>query len=304
MNTLFHYLFKAYLIFVSLPFLISQKVPEAKELSFIPTYEDSLYSSPKKVGELKNKKIDEASGIAFSRNHLGIIYTHNDSGGEPIVYLIDTLGKSKGSIRLNGVRNRDWEDIAVGPGPDPKLNYIYVGEIGDNDSRYSNIKIFRFPEPKSLKEEMEVEPEVLKLTYPDGPKDAETLMVDPISKDIFILSKRDSVNILYKAPQSAFSKKSYELERIMELPFTMAVAGDISADGKQILIKNYFTVFYWERKAGETVPEALQRTPRILPYKPEPQGEAIGFHPNGKSYFTLSEARFKIKPVLYRYNKK
>lgn len=304
MNTLFHYLFKAYLIFVSIPFVVSQKVPESKDLSFIPAYADSVFSAPKKAGELKNKKIDEASGLAFSRTHPGILYTHNDSGGEPLVYLIDTLGKDKGRIRLKGVKNRDWEDIAVGPGPDPKRHYIYVGEIGDNNAVYKSIKIFRFPEPKSLEEEMEVEPEILKLTFPDGARDAETLMVDPITKDIFIVSKRDSVNILYRAPQSAFSKKDFELEKIMELPFTMSVAGDISVDGNQILIKNYFTVFYWERKVGETVPEALNRTPVILPYKPEPQGEAIAFNPNGNSYFTLSEARFKIKPVLYRYNKK
>ncbi|WP_373492909.1 hypothetical protein [Aquiflexum sp.] len=304
MNTLFHYLFKAYLIFVSIPFLVSQKVPEAKELSFIPSYADSVFSAPKKAGDLKNKKIDEASGLAFSRTHSGIIYTHNDSGGEPLVYLIDTLGKDKGSIRLKGVWNRDWEDIAVGPGPDPKLQYIYVGEIGDNNAVYKSIRIFRFPEPKSLEDKMEVEPEVLKLTYPDGARDAETLMVDPISKDIFIVSKKDSVNMLYRVPQSAFSKKTFELEKIMDLPLTMSVAGDISGDGKQILIKNYFTVFYWERKEGESVPEALKRNPVILPYKPEPQGEAIAFHPNGKSYFTLSEIRFKIKPVLYRYNKK
>jgi hypothetical protein len=304
MNTLFNYLFKAYLIFVSIPFWVSQKMPEAKELSFIPTYTDSIFTAPKKAGDLKNKEIDEASGIAFSRNHLGIIYTHNDSGGESVVYLIDSLGKEKGNIKLVGVKNRDWEDIAVGPGPDPKLNYIYVGEIGDNNAEYKSVRIYRFPEPKSLKEEMEAEPEVLKLSYPDGPRDAETLMVDPISKDIFIVSKRDSVNILYRAPQSAFSKKDFELEKVMELPFTMSVAGDISVDGKQILIKNYFTVFYWIRKEGESIPEALKRNPIILPYKPEPQGEAIAFHPNGKSYFTLSETRFKIKPVLYRYNKK
>lgn len=304
MNTLFHYIFKAYLIFISIPFWVSQKVPETKEFSFMPTYADTVFTAPKKAGDLKNKKIDEASGLAFSRTHLGIIYTHNDSGGEPLVYLIDTLGKDKGSIKLKGVRNRDWEDIAVGPGPDPKLNYIYVGEIGDNNAVYKSVKIYRFPEPKSLEENMEVEPEVLKLKYPDGPRDAETLMVDPISKDIFIVSKRDSVNILYRAPQSAFSKKDFELEKIMELPFTMSVAGDISVDGKQILIKNYFSVFYWERNEGETVPDALKRNPVLLPYKPEPQGEAIAFHPNGQSYFTLSEIRFKIKPVLYRYDKK
>lgn len=90
----------------------------------------------------------------------------------------------------------------------------------------------------------------------------------------------------------------------MTLDFTMSVAGDIAVDGSQILIKNYLAVFYWERRPGETIPEALSRNPVVLPYKPEPQGEAIAFDPTGKSYFTLSEKRFQIEPVLYRYYKK
>jgi hypothetical protein len=188
-------------------------------------------------------------------------------------------------------------------GPDPDLNYVYVGEIGDNEARYSNIFIYRFPEPDQFIEGMEIEPEKLKLTYPDGARDAETLMVDPLSKDIFILSKRDSLNVLYKTTQDAFEKNEAVLERIMELPITMSVAGDISVDGKEILIKNYFTVYYWTRNENESVDQALMRDPLILPYKPEPQGEAIAFHPNGNSYFTLSEKRFNIDPVLYRYNR-
>jgi hypothetical protein len=263
----------------------------------------NIFTNQINIGLLENKEIEEASGMAFSRTHDGLIYTHNDSGGGRRVFVIDSLGKGLGVFKLKGVWNRDWEDIAVGPGPDPKLNYIYVGEIGDNQERYTNIFIYRFPEPEQFLEGMEVEPEVLKLTYPDGAKDAETLMVDPISKDIFILSKRDSLNILYKTNQDAFEKKEAVLEKLMELPFTMSVAGDISADGSEILIKNYFTVYYWTRNENETIEQALSRDPLILPYKPEPQGEAIGFHPNGKSYFTLSEKRFNIEPVLYRYNR-
>jgi hypothetical protein len=304
MNTMMYYFFKAVLIIFTIPLIISQKIPQSKNLPLIPEYQDSLFSGPKAVGELENKEIDEASGLAFSRTHKGVMYTHNDSGGDPYVYILDTLGKDIGKIILSGVINRDWEDIAVGPGPDPNLHYIYVGEIGDNNAEHQHIKIFRFPEPKDLKKEIILKPEVLTLRYPDGPKDAETLMIDPISHDIFILSKRDSLNILYRAPQAAFGSKRFELEKISELPFTMSVAGDISFDGSQILVKNYFTVFYWQRNKNESIPEAMLRKPRILPYKPEPQGEAIAFHPSGKSYYTLSEKRFNIAPVLYRYDKK
>jgi hypothetical protein len=284
--------------------MLMLNIPQPKLVRLEKKAVQNVFSNQILVGLLENKKIEEASGLAFSKSHNGLIYTHNDSGGGRRIFVIDTLGQGMGVFKLKGVWNRDWEDIAVGPGPDPKLNYIYIGEIGDNQAEYDNIFILRVPEPTQFTEGLEIEPEVLKLTYPDGPRDAETLMVDPISKDIFILSKRDSLNILYKTTQEAFDRKEAVLEKFMELPLTMSVAGDISADGSEILIKNYFTVYYWTRNENETVEQALARNPLILPYKPEPQGEAIGFHPNGKSYFTLSEKRFNIEPVLYRYNRK
>lgn len=295
---------RLFLFLYFFPSMLMLNIPQPKLVRLEKMADQLVFTNQISVGTLENKEIEEASGMAFSRDHDGLIYTHNDSGGGRRVYVIDSLGKGMGVFKLKGVWNRDWEDIAVGPGPDPKLNYVYVGEIGDNQLKYTNIFIYRFPEPEQFLEAMEVEPEILKLSYPDGAKDAETLMVDPISKDIFILTKRDSLNILYKTTQEAFESKEAVLEKVMELPFTMSVAGDISVDGKEILIKNYFTVYYWRRNENETIAQALARDPLILPYKPEPQGEAIGFHPNGKSYFTLSEKRFNIEPVLYRYNRK
>ncbi len=254
-------------------------------------------------GILENKTIDEASGIVVSRIHQHVLYTHNDSGGDPYVYRIDTTGKALGNIVLKGVKNRDWEDIAVGPGPKQGKSYVYVGEIGDNNGKYPSVSLLRFEEPEELGD-LHVEPEVIHLKYPDGPKDAETLMVDPIDGGIYLLSKRDSSNTLYQVPADKLHQKEVTLERVMNLPITMSVAGDISADGQKILIKNYWTVYYWEREKGESIPDALQRKPLTLPYNPEPQGEAIAFDPKGKSYFTLSEKKFGIAPVLYRYFKK
>jgi hypothetical protein len=81
------------------------------------------------------------------------------------------------------------------------------------------------------------------------------------------------------------------------------VAGDISRDGTKILIKNYFSIYFWERQQGESIPQALQRSPKRLPYVPEPQGEAIGFNSDGSAFFTISEKRFNVQPTLYRYSK-
>ncbi|MCC5936288.1 MAG: hypothetical protein JJU34_03300 [Lunatimonas sp.] len=287
------------------PFLLAEKLQEKYEVRIDPQVVDTLFSQPIAVGKLENKDIDEASGLAASWQHPNLLYTHNDSGGEPHLYLMDYQGKNRGKIKLQGVKNRDWEDIAIGPGPTANKSYVYVGEIGDNQGKYPHISLFRFPEPTDIQSEMEVTPETFHLTYPDGPKDAETLMIDPISGDIFILSKRDSSNTLYTLPADKLRHdgQPLELEKIRKLPITMSVAGDISKDGRHIAIKNYWVIYYWPRLENESIAQALAKDPVLLPYKPEPQGEAIAFLPDGSGYFTLSEKRMKIDPVLYRYNR-
>jgi hypothetical protein len=249
---------------------------------------------------VENPILEEMSGLAFSKNHPDKFYTHTDSGGEVAVFVLDSLGNEIAKIRLEGVENRDWEDIAVGPGPGGK-SYVYVGEIGDNLGVHESVQIFRFPEPEKLTEEINLKPEILTFTYPDGAMDAESLMVDPISKDLFIVSKRDAQNTLFRVKSADFKKENVVAEQLLKLPFTSATAADISQDGSQILIKNYFKVYYWKRKGGESVAEALGRSPEELPYVPEPQGEAIGFQPDGKAFYTISEKRFNIQPVLYRF---
>ena len=264
---------------------------------------DSAFKAPKAIKEIKKDKFEELSGIAFSKIHQGVFYGHIDSGGEAAVYIFNSEGEELGKIELEKATNRDWEDIAVGPGPDGK-SYIYIGEIGDNAAIHSEVIIYRIPEPEKLKPESEVKPEKIKLIYPGGARDAETLMVDPISGDIYIISKRDKKNTIYCLPAGRFKEKKAVLEKMGELNFTSSVGGDISADGNQILIKSYLNVYYWIRKSGESVAQALLRDPIMLIYNPEPQGEAIAFQPDGNAYYTISEKRFDISPTLYRYERR
>jgi hypothetical protein len=264
---------------------------------------DSTFKAPKGIKEIKKNKFEELSGIAFSKIHQGVFYAHNDSGGEAAVYMFNYEGEELGKIELDETDNRDWEDIAVGPGPDGK-SYIYIGEIGDNAAIHSEVIIYRIPEPVKLKPESGVKPEKIKLTYPGGARDAETLMVDPISGDIYIISKRDEKNTIYCLPADRFKDKKAVLEKMGELNFTSSVGGDISTDGNQILIKSYLNVYYWIRKSGESIAQALLRDPVLLIYNPEPQGEAIAFQPDGNVYYTISEKRFDIFPTLYRYERR
>ncbi len=290
---------KLNLLFLCIPFFsCGEGVVYAQQEQKI----DSVYLSGISQSVIKNPELEEISGLAFSHKHPNLMYVHTDSGGEAAVYLLDSMGKELGKVELEGMKNRDWEDIAVGPGPDGKP-YVFVAEIGDNAAIHGEICVFRFPEPAQVVSRSGVKPEVVRLTYPGGARDAETLMVDPVTGDLFIVSKRDEKNTLYRVPQSAFGQGTATLEKLHSFEFTSVVAGDISRDGSKILIKNYFSIYFWERQKGESIPQALQRSPKRLPYVPEPQGEAIGFNSDGSAFFTISEKRFNVQPTLYRYSK-
>ena len=260
-------------------------------------------------GVLENPAIIEASGLVVSRSNPSLLWVHNDSGDYNRLFVAGRNGEDHGEFILRGAHNRDWEDIAAGPGPVSGLTYLYVGEIGDNLAQYDIMSIYRVPEPDiSALDSVTYMPvdnvERIDYVYPDGPRDAETLMVDPLTKDLYIVSKREERSGVYLAEYPYPVGEVITLKKVGSFPFNRALAGDISADGREIIIKTDYRVYYWTREPGEAVFEALKRQPVLLPYTVEPQGEAIGWMPDGSGYYTVSEIVDNIKPVLYFYRRK
>lgn len=260
-------------------------------------------------GVPENSEIVEASGIAVSRSNHSMIWVHNDSGHENQLFVMGENGEDSGVFAVEPSVNRDWEDMAAGPGPVAGVTYLYVGDFGDNLARYEVISVYRFPEPDlsvplNGSEGLIEEAERLDFVYPDGqPRDAETLMIDPLTKDIFIVSKRDEKSILYIATWPHDTERVDTLREVGIFPFNQATGGDISANGMEIAVKTYFNIFYWLREPGEPVYEALGRQPLLLPYTVEPQGESFGWMPDGSGYYTISEKVAGIEPVLYFYKR-
>src|SRR5258708_16246272 len=93
-----------------------------------------------------DQQLEEASGLVASIANPGLLWSTNDSGNPPEVFLIDQNAKTKLVCTLFRIHNRDWEDIAIGDGPDPKKKYIYVADIGDNWAQYKLKFIYRFEE--------------------------------------------------------------------------------------------------------------------------------------------------------------
>ena len=260
-----------------------------------------------KLAQLKNKKLREISGMVSSINNPKLLWGHNDSGNKAEIFLMDEGLSVKLTCELAGIDNRDWEDIAIGPGPDSSKNYLYVADIGDNDAQYQYKYIYRFEEPKwNQNQEKIIISEFDRITFqlPDERKDTETLLLDPTTKDLYVISKREEPVHLYELKYPHTTEETITAKKVMSLPLTKIVGGDFSADGKEILLKNYHQVFYWSSMVSKPIAELLQESPKEIPYVREPQGEAITWARDGSGFYTLSEQDGKKRAYLYFYKRK
>ncbi|MCX5644979.1 MAG: hypothetical protein NTZ17_09885 [Phycisphaerae bacterium] len=275
------------------------------------------FASGRAMGVVQSDSLSELSGIAASRRNPGVLWVHNDSGEAPRIYAINEKAELLGACNIRGAGERDWEDIAVGPGPDPNQSYLYIGDIGDNTAKYPEVIVYRVPEPRvdaaTPFGPMTTGPaDAIRLTYPDGPRDAETLIVDPLTRDIYVISKRELVPKVYRAAYPQSLSQQTKLEQVAVIPFaSFPTGGDVSPDGRRVIIRGMFSAALWERPAGERPPNAEHRLgnpvplwrafsgkPKAIPVASEPQGEAICFDRKGEGYFTISEGKH---PTLYYF---
>jgi hypothetical protein len=245
-------------------------------------------------------EITEASGIVASRQNPGVLWVENDSGFGGSVFALSTNGVLLGRYYVPIAFGGNYEDIAFGPGPNPEHQYLYLGDIGDNFFNRFSIRVFRFPEPAVYLYQSNSPPvlptisaQEIELRYPDGPFDAEALMVDPLTGDLFIATKQDPDSRLYRATRAELDgggPVTLTFIRLMSFSgFRSVSAADISADGRLIAMRRNGRAWIWNRALTQTVGDALAANGTTAPVAAEPNGEAIGFHPTGLGYYTISE---------------
>ena len=218
----------------------------------------------------------EASGLAVSRRLTDRLWTHNDS--QPVLIQLDTQGTVVGRVRLSGIKIDDWEAVAVGPCPAGSC--IYVGDIGDNNARRKRIIIYRLPEPTAGETEVTVT-ETFHGTYPDGPHDAEAMLVTSDGR-LFIVTKGETGAIgLYRFPRELRSGETHALEPLGKPPAAVKPSprdritdGSVSGDGAWVVLRtNTYLVFH---RAAELLAGSWREAGRIdLKAIGEPQGEGV-----------------------------
>jgi hypothetical protein len=196
-----------------------------------------------------NRDLTESSGVAVSRAQPGILWTFNDSGNDPVLFATDTLGRDRGVFPVAGARNEDWEAIRLAPCG--SRSCLYIGDIGDNNGDRHDIVIYRVPEPAVPRTGSITRATALRIRYPDGPHDAESLLVTPAG-DLLLLTKSGKAILLYRVPASAWNRRGTVVaEALGSIPIVPEMASlrlvtdaALAPDGVRVAVRTYREIFF------------------------------------------------------------
>lgn len=254
---------------------------------------------PEPMGVLP-AELAEASGLAASRRHPGVLWLHNDSGSDPEVFAVDSTGAVLGRVRVTGAENVDWEDIALGPCPAGEC--LYIADTGDNNERREAVAVYRVPEPDPA-DTATLPAERFRLRFPDGPRDAEALFVTPDTPDarVYLVSKgRTSPVTVYRAPTPLPADTVALLEPVARLtdeaPFGLlhVTGAGATPDGRHVVIRTYVNLRLYRLDDGRLSPIG---DPVDLHLLGEPQGEGVDIRADGTVWLASEERGGEAGPI-------
>jgi hypothetical protein len=273
---------------------------------------EPTYPSPVEAGQMAEPRNREASGLAGSRRADALLWTHNDSGGEPVLFALGADGAKRGQLRLDGIAAVDWEDLASFT-LDGR-SWLLVADTGDNFARRESVvlHVIEEPDPTTLAPagELGVRPAYsIPFIYEDGARDCEAVAVDPVERAVWLLTKRDVPARLYRLPLQPASvdmpaaarfvgfvrhlPQPDFMQKLVQTPTSalrgMPTAMDFTPDGTAAAVLIYGNLLLFPRAAGESWTDALTRKPVHLPDHGLSQAEAVCFSADGRHLFVCSE---------------
>ncbi len=237
--------------------------------------------------------LNELSGLAASRRFPGVLWAHADSGGGPVIYALDSGGNDRGAFAVSGADSVDWEDIAAGPcDGEAACTCLYIADIGDNDLSRERYALYRIPEPDPGVSGNTAAAASVAFSYEGGPRDAEALLVHPLTGEVLILSKRSGATELFTFPEAppALDGGEYLLAPAGTLDLAAfgvedgLTAGDVSPDGRRIILRSDEALLEYALPEGASLVEALLGGTPVAIEAPEGvQGEAATYTEDGRA---------------------
>lgn len=275
------------------------------------TRPDARYDRPQVTGKIKSRDVTEASGIAASRCQNDVLWTHNDSGDGPYIFALNSKGDNLGTWKVPNAQNIDWEDIAAVKDTAGQC-YVYIGEIGDNKAKRHEHTVYRIREPiagpatagKTRDDAVPTEnAQSVQFSYPDIDQDAETLIVHPVSGDIYVITKRISgpagiyrIKPRFDLPTVQKAEKIGELS-VPAIPNGFLTGGDISPDGRRVIICDYTRAYeYLLPETSSDFDDIWKQTAEPVELGDRSTGEAVCYSGDGLTIIATSEG--KSAPVI------
>lgn len=260
-------------------------------------FECQEWGPPSPVGTLAPEELTEVSGLAASRVHPGVYFTHNDSGGAAELFALHEDGTLAGRWLVDGQQSRDWEAIAAGACPEGG-DCLFIGEVGDNEAKHESVKLIVVREPEVLTSTTPLSPvAVLEVRYDEGPRDCEAIFVDDAGA-VYLLEKfgEGLPHGVWRIGSDAFDGAAVEAKRFATLTLdrsgdTLVTDADLHPTRNLLVVRTYFSVQLFE---GDTLAQALASEALYLPgaeFGFEDQGEAIAWSADGTKFLTTSEGQ-------------
>ncbi len=268
------------------------------------------YGPMRIAGAITDAQITESSGLAAARavGNEGMLWTHNDSGDLPRLFLLSDRGTVKATYRVDVPFATDWEDMcSFELDGEP---YLLVGDVGDNGHQRARVTLWLIPEPTFDAERASELPGAftqklkptrrIDVTYADGPWDCESVAFDPVRREIVLITKVDprrppvgraGVYVLGLPDEVASPEHAGPIvvERAAELSLRITTAADISPDGLRIVVGTYGDAWQTVRQPDESWAQAFARPATLVALGPRGQSEAIAYDADGQTLVLTAE---------------
>lgn len=232
-------------------------------------------------------RLAELSGMVVDGD---AVWAMSDGGREVTVHRLDG-GCAIADTRTADVDPFDAEDLARGPD-----GALWVADTGDNELSRETVAVIVLPERGEAR--------LHRLTYPDGPHDAEALVVDADGVPFVITKEAGRPAGVYRPAGPPQDAGPAPMERVAQVSLpasdteggpigglgTRTVTGaGLSADGSVVALRTYTDAWLFPVPDGDLA-AALARDPARVPLPGEPQGEAVAFEADG-TLLSASESR-------------
>jgi len=231
-------------------------------------------------GKIDPSLVTELSGLVQSLRYDGVFWALGDSGNRPTVVPVQADGKLSpfwpGPVLIEGVRNRDWEDIAL-----DEKGHLIIGDLGNNSGRSKQLMLHFVNEPKpgttTAKPRRSVRVHYEDQKGPAEDYDCEALFA--AGGQVYALTKQrgDQRTRLYRlAGQSTSKSNPLLLVDSFDIG-GLVTAADVSPDGKSVAVLTYTAlwVFDYDAKTGNIFRGRIRRAP-VFAW----QAEAVAFDGN------------------------